>query len=267
MGENLRSLVIRLAGPLQSWGGHSRFNRRDTTTEPTKSGIVGLLAAAHGLRRQDPIEDLVALTLGVRTDQPGTMLRDYHTVSDRRGRPLLSAAVGSKGSQKPTSPAKYTHVTHRFYLQDAVFLAAVSGPEELLHTLADALRRPGFPLALGRRSCPPTLPLVINPPSPDTGSLWSGNPLTVLRAVPWQPSESHRASVARRSDAPATVDLPITVDDPSGDDLRSDVPVSFDPYLRTFASRRVRQHWATLPTGAESGGAPAAHDPFALLGW
>jgi CRISPR system Cascade subunit CasD len=259
--------VIRLAGPLQSWGGRSRFNRRDTAAEPTKSGLVGLLAAARGLRRQDPIEDLVALTLGVRTDQPGTMLRDYHTVSDHRGRPLLSAAVGGKGSQKPTSPAKYTHVTHRFYLQDAVFLAAVSGDEELLQTLADALRRPGFPLALGRRSCPPTLPLVIDPPSQGVGPLWNGDPLSVLRAVPWQPSETYRASVVKRRDAPGTVDLPITVDDPSGDDLRSDVPVSFDPYRRSFASRRVRQHWATLPTGAESDGSPAAHDPFALLGW
>jgi len=106
------TLVLRLAGPLQSWGGHSQFNRRETAGEPSKSGIVGLLAAAQGRRRQDPIEDLLHLQLGVRTDQPGSLLRDYHTVSDYRGRPLLSAMVGGKGTQKPTS--KHTHVTERF---------------------------------------------------------------------------------------------------------------------------------------------------------
>ncbi len=63
-------LVLRLAGPMQSWGGRSQFNRRDTLTEPTKSGLIGLLAAAQGRRRQDSIEDLLGLTFGVRTDQP-----------------------------------------------------------------------------------------------------------------------------------------------------------------------------------------------------
>src|SRR5262249_17280939 len=147
-----RCLVLRLAGPLQSWGGQSQFNRRDTLNEPTKSGVIGLLAAAHGLRRQDPIETMLALTFGVRTDRPGTILRDYQTVSTLDRTPLLSAQVNAKGGQKRTSPPKETHITSRFYLQDAVFVAAVSGPDELLNTLAQALRQPAFPLALGRRS-------------------------------------------------------------------------------------------------------------------
>jgi CRISPR system Cascade subunit CasD len=276
---NTYSLVLRLAGPLQSWGSQSQFNRRDTATEPTKSGVLGLLAAAKGLRRQDPIEPLLHLSFGVRTDHPGTLLRDYHTVSDHRGRPLLSAAVNAKGVQKPTSPAKHTHVTHRYYLQDAVFIAAVSGELDLLHNLYTAVRSPAFPLALGRRSCPPAQPLLVQPSDESasglrdlddpTAGLWPGDVLAALQHVPWQARHSRAAIQALRirGGNVSTIDLPITADDPDGNDLRTDVPRSFDPLHRSFTTRRVRQHWANLPTGVEDGGGAGTHDPFALLGW
>lgn len=153
-------LVLRLAAPLQSWGGPSRYNRRDTHAQPTKSGILGLLAAAQGRPRQVGLTDLLGLRLGVRVDQPGTLLRDYHTVSDHRGLPLPAAKVDAKGVQKKTSPAKPTGVTQRYYLQDAVFTAALHGPTPLLEDLDHALRQPAFPLSLGRRSCPPPAPSV-----------------------------------------------------------------------------------------------------------
>ncbi|MCM0674871.1 type I-E CRISPR-associated protein Cas5/CasD [Micromonospora phytophila] len=269
MTDNTCCLVLRLAGPLQSWGGRGQFNRRDTLDEPTKSGILGLLAAAQGLRRQDSIADLLGLSLGVRTDQPGSLLRDYHTVSDHRGRPLPSASVNARGVQKPTSPAKYTHVTHRFYLQDAVFVAAVSGPVDLLRALADALRNPAFPLALGRRSCPPTIPLLLTPDKTDRvdrEAIWAGRTLDVLGQVPWQASDRHRSSRFRRDGRPPSVDLPVTVDDEDGSEVRVDVPHSFDPLHRGFNTRRVRQEWVRVPTGWPDTG-QTDHDPFALLGW
>ena len=43
------TLLLRLVGPMQSWGTTSRFDQRDTGKEPSKSGIVGLLAAAMGI--------------------------------------------------------------------------------------------------------------------------------------------------------------------------------------------------------------------------
>lgn len=257
-------LVLRLAGPLQSWGSASQFNRRATAAEPTKSGIVGLLAAAQGRRRSDPIEDLVGLRLAVRTDRGGSLLRDYHTVSDYRNQPLPSARTGPQGRQRPTSPAKNTAVTQRFYLQDAVFVAALAGPTPLLEALAEALTRPQFPLALGRRSCPPTQPLLLRPPPPG-GVLWPGPLDIVLTTVPWQ------AAPPRNPTATAPT-LPVTLDDPNGSDLRPDTPTGFDHHTRAFTTRRVRQVWVTLvngdePTDAPAGSAPAAHDPFALLGW
>lgn len=269
-------LVLRLAGPLQSWGLRSSFNRRETNAEPTKSGVIGLLAAAAGLSREDPLDDLVPLRLGVRVDQAGTLLRDYHTVSDYRGRPLLQSGVNAKGVQRPTSPVKHTHVTVRYYLQDAVFVAGVAGPRALVHTLDHAVRAPAFPLALGRRSCPPTQPVSLG--------VHEGDLAAVLEAQPWQASRRARDRIVRRRQRergdprqapPARIDLPATVEDPAGDDVLHDVPVSFDPRARAFTERRVRHCWMHVPTGfpqaddAESGTPDdgTAHDPFALLGW
>ena len=50
-------LLLRLAGPMQSWGVESRFTVRDTGLEPSKSGVVGLLCAALGRRRDADIAD------------------------------------------------------------------------------------------------------------------------------------------------------------------------------------------------------------------
>ncbi|MBF6357022.1 type I-E CRISPR-associated protein Cas5/CasD [Nocardia higoensis] len=73
-------LLLRLAGPLQSWGSRSRFAHRDTDLRPTKSGVIGLCAAAMGLDRADPLGPLAELRFGVRADRPGTVIRDYQTV-------------------------------------------------------------------------------------------------------------------------------------------------------------------------------------------
>ncbi|MEU4834133.1 type I-E CRISPR-associated protein Cas5/CasD [Streptosporangium sp. NPDC023615] len=255
------TLVLRLGGPLQSWGDRSVFNRRDTRPEPTKSGVLGLLAAAAGRDREEPPGELLQLRMGVRVDQPGTLLRDYHTVSDYRGRPLPQAGVSAKGVQKLTSPAKHTHITQRFYLQDAIFLAALQGPAPLVQALAEAVRHPAFPLALGRRSCVPTQPLFL---------AVREEPLEeVLRTEPWQAGQSAKDLLVRtRRARPATVDLPVTLDDPDGPDSLNDVPQSFAPRTRRFVSRRIRHTWVSLPTGFPHPDAAAdGHDPFALLGW
>lgn len=85
-------LLIRLAAPLQSWGVASRFWQRDTHSRPTKSGVIGMCAAALGLPRepppdtpeQDPLAELAPLLFGVRADHPGTPVRDFHTVGAGR---------------------------------------------------------------------------------------------------------------------------------------------------------------------------------------
>lgn len=135
-------LLLRLAAPLQSWGCGSKFNIRSTEREPTKSGVIGMIAAALGIKRDEPekLRPLSELRFGIRVEREGKLLRDFHMVSCLK---------------KPD-------VTERYYLQDAVFLAALeSEDKDYLNSLAKALQNPVYPLYLGRRSCPPTLPVVV----------------------------------------------------------------------------------------------------------
>lgn len=253
-------LVLRLAGPLQSWGNQSQFNRRETFNYPTKSGVIGLLAAADGRRREDTIADLLELRFGIRVDQEGIILRDYHTVSDDLG--LRTANVNKKGTQdrKPDR----TNVTARYYLQDAVFVAVVEGPEPLLQGLGDAIRHPQFPLALGRRACPPTQPIVLGVPESET-LLWDADLTAVLATVAWQASFVYR----RKARVGSTARLLFAVDDPNGADRLADVPTTFSHQDRRFTVRSVTHGWVDVATGVEEPeqGRNPIHDPLALLGW
>lgn len=84
------TLLLRLAGPLQAWGYDSKFETRRTGREPTKSGVTGLLAAALGRKRDEAIDDLLALHFGVRVDKEGELLHDYHTVQMKSGKTYVT---------------------------------------------------------------------------------------------------------------------------------------------------------------------------------
>ena len=189
---------------------------------PSKSGIVGLLAAAQGLRRTDPLEELLGLRLAVRTEQPGRIERDFQTAA----RP---------GEHTPVS------VSTRSYLTDAVFLAAVEGDRAVLEGLQEALRRPHYPLYLGRRSCPPVGRV--------EHGLHEGDAVEVLRREPW-----HAAGWFRRSCTEPEVSLDLVADSRDADhrgaeddppwppELVRDEPVSFDPRHRQWEWRSVQRH-------------------------
>src|SRR5690554_4789028 len=112
------TLLMRLTGPMQAWGLQSRFSIRDTAREPTMSGVVGLVCAALGRPREDPLDDLAALRLGVRVDREGAVRRDYHTAMD-----VVKASAKIKPG-RPISEAdlKETEPSERFYLADAWFI-------------------------------------------------------------------------------------------------------------------------------------------------
>lgn len=144
----MATLLLRLQGPLQSWGTTSRFDERDTQLEPSKSGVVGLLCAALGRDRREPVDDLAALRMGVRIDREGVPMRDYQTATG-----VLIAGTGKADEGR-------TVVSPRFYLADAVFLVGLEGPDvALLRRLQAALRAPVWPLALGRKSFAPAGPV------------------------------------------------------------------------------------------------------------
>ncbi|MER7413088.1 type I-E CRISPR-associated protein Cas5/CasD [Streptomyces cacaoi] len=189
-------LLIRLAGPLQSWGLNGRFAHRDTHNRPTKSGVIGLCAAALGLARDEPLGELAEVLFGVRADRPGTPLRDYHTVgggdfplrprdllTDHRravkatspparrepapfgqaeleawyGSPKYVAADPESGALVSGQVRRHPLVTERWYLADAAFLVGLEHSDTaLLEHIAHALENPKRLLWLGRKSCPPS---------------------------------------------------------------------------------------------------------------
>lgn len=237
-----QALVLRLAGPLQSWGDSSRFAHRGTRQEPTKSGILGLIAAAQGRRRVDPIEDLVRLGYGVRVDQPGRLIRDFQTA-------------------KRHDSGKALPLSYRYYLGDAVFVAAIAGDRALLEGVAEAIASPAFPLYLGRRSCPPSLPLVLG--------IRDGDPRSVLRDEPWHASAWHMHRT--RSER---VTLEIFRDalgpDEIGETVR-DVPLSFSQERREYGWRTVVREQGDRPNpeyrpGSRDPDDAPEHDALAALG-
>jgi CRISPR system Cascade subunit CasD len=162
-------LLLRLEGPLQSWGTRSRWDVRDTGDEPTKSGVIGLLGCALGYGRGD--ERLLqldkAVRFGVRVENPGRKVTDYQTVTD-----FLPTAMGSyklSGSKTISSLEKAresgepaTIISPRDYLEDAAFLVGLearNGNESLLESAAHAVQNPRWPLYLGRKCCVPSRPL------------------------------------------------------------------------------------------------------------
>lgn len=141
------TLLMRLQGPLQSWGTTSRFDERDTQLEPSKSGVLGLVCAALGRDRSEPVGDLAALRMGVRVDREGVPMRDYQTATG------VLIATGKADLRR-------TVVSPRYYLADAAFLIGLEGEDEdLLTRIHNALRAPVWPLALGRKSFVPGLPV------------------------------------------------------------------------------------------------------------
>jgi CRISPR system Cascade subunit CasD len=143
----MATLLMRLQGPLQSWGTTSRFDERDTQLEPSKSGVLGLVCAALGRDRSEPLDDLAALRMGVRVDREGVPMRDYQTATG------VLIATGKADLRR-------TVVSPRFYLADAAFLVGLEGEDaSLLGRIHDALRAPVWPLALGRKSFVPGMPV------------------------------------------------------------------------------------------------------------
>jgi CRISPR system Cascade subunit CasD len=129
---------------------------RDTASEPTKSGVIGILGCALGIRTDEELCQIsLRLRMGVRCDRPGTLLVDYHTVGGGYDRPALLTA---EGKPKISSGVPHTEETWRYYLCDASFLVALQGETNLIQCLAEAVQAPHWVFYLGRKSCPPSRP-------------------------------------------------------------------------------------------------------------
>lgn len=222
----MTGLLLRLAGPMQSWGDHSAFTERDTNPFPTRSGLIGLFAAALGRRRGQPVDDLAALGITVRVDRPGTLMQDFHTIGG--GLPRAQTVMTAEGKRRPEGQT--TIVSRRYYLADAVFTVAVTGPTATVTMVADALANPVWAPFLGRRSCPAEAPLLLRWPATDpVAELHTALPLA-----------------RKHPETGDTVGVDFVYEQAPSADVEGasrhsliDVPLDFHPQRRRYLSRSV----------------------------
>ena len=230
----MSTLLIRLAGPMQSWGTQSRFSVRDTGMEPSKSGVVGLLCAALGRSRSESVDDLASLRMGVRVDFEGTLMRDYQTAggAHRKGELYgVARASGQKGDPVTSS---------RYYLADADFLVGLQGNDDLLKLLESSLLTPRWQLYLGRKALVPGSPVYI------LDGLRTETTLEdALVSYPWPRWD---APELRRERLPDALRFVLESSSASDGETRMDQPLGAAFEHRRFGLRRILTEFRVLGT-------------------
>lgn len=176
-------LILKLQGPMQSWGEHTFEGKRPSGNFPTRSALLGLLGACLGIRRNEAgrlqqLADSVVFAVrkeerfrirhdGRKTSLPIIKATDYHTVRDAR-----EDYSGLKSHE--------TIQTWREYLFDAAYTVAVWNTDVATMSLVEleqAVKSPHFTPYLGRRSCPLSRPLFET-------SFSAANACAALRMIP-----------------------------------------------------------------------------------
>ncbi len=166
-------LAFTLHAPLAAFGAVAVGERRPSWDRPGRTAVLGLVAAALGIDRGDEAAHMAlhaGYGMAVRTDAPGRLLADYHTVQ---------VPLAQRGRRHPTranelsTPGLSTILTRREYRTDAVHTVALwerpSAPHAL-EALQAALLHPAYVLYLGRKGCPLGLPLgprLLDAPGPE----------------------------------------------------------------------------------------------------
>ena len=220
----MKTILLKFSGPLQSYGTSSHFQTRYTDYYPSKSAVLGLLAACLGYRRneEEKLRELSTLKFAVRIDQQGSLLKDYHIV-----------ITDKEIVEKPQ-----TYVTNRYYLEDALFVVAISGMDELIDALIKAIRSPYFQPFMGRRSLPVPVDFFLGESAEDI--------LNSLRNLPWQAAPWYKKKKAKEKQGVGErISLEVYADAEifkegqiSKLKLRRDVPISFSQKGRQFAFRQ-----------------------------
>ena len=244
-------LLLRLSAPMQSWGVMSRFSRRDTGKEPSKSGVIGLLCAALGISRDEANTEnpffarLIKLKMGVRVIREGVLQSDYHTAQN-----IAKADGGTKDTELST----------RFYLADADFVVGLEGEDlETLEAVQTALQNPKWQLFLGRKAFVPDLPVyfregvltIENSDESLKDFLQSDELNQILQKFDEEFGRQLKGNQPRRR--------LIIEDNEKGTETRQDVPLSFAE--RRFTNRRVRTEFISNK-GEKSNGTLSDEDDF-----
>jgi CRISPR system Cascade subunit CasD len=219
-------LLMRLCGPMQSWGTQSRFSVRDSDREPSKSGVIGMICCALGRDRNESLNDFNDLRMGIRVDKEGKIELDFHTVggapSKEDGKPegVFRAGGGVK---------REGIVSKRYYLADAEFLVGLEGDVQFLKKIHYALANPKWPLFLGRKAFIPSLPVYV----PD-GLIEGESLIDVLKDYPLRVKTPNEKKIR----------IILETNDPKSE-TRNDVPISFEN--RRFSTRQIQNIFIKSP--------------------
>lgn len=229
------TLFLRLEGPLQAWGDRSsKYVFRRTSPAPTKSGVIGMILAAMGIDRDRAkaecwLDRLSQLTMGVRVDRPGWIWWDYHTVGAGTGNLTAEGKVKITASTGEIE----TLVTWRQFLCDASFLVALQADDkdlgELIAQAEEALHNPVWTIYLGRKCCPPSMPILLPQREREQQPERFGSLKEALTWVPyqrrWEEDEVPQELTLYLEWRP-TPEQPTAPEDA---ELWYDVPLSFSP--------------------------------------
>ncbi len=211
----MKTILLKFSGPMQSWGTDSHFEVRHTDVYPSKSAVIGIVAASLGYRRDedDKIQKLNELHFAVRIDQQGNLLRDYH----------IARKYKNDGKEDRT------YVTNRYYLEDAVFIVALSHEDDdYVNEIEKGLRMPYFQTFMGRRSLPMCADFILDVVDDDV--------IETLKSYEWQAAKWYQKKYSRdMSNLEVYADSDLL--SAKAYAFRKDRVISFSPKERKFSGR------------------------------
>lgn len=242
----MKTILLKLAGPLQSWGTRANFEIRHTDYYPSKSAVLGLLLGAMGIRREDTSETIDvfnALDFAIRVEQPGELLKDYH----------IARSYESNGS------LLQTYVTERYYLEDAVFLAALGSENgAVIAEIEHALKYPHFQPFMGRRSCPVPADFFLG--------VFEEGVIEILQTYPWQAASWFKKKQRHDPKYHTFVYADSHLLQQAARKRRKDKSVSFSQKNRQFQYRFESEVSVLLENPLYQGSTKDEHDALAAIG-
>lgn len=222
--NRLKTLLLKFAGPLQSWGTDSKFETRYTDFYPSKSAVIGMIAASFGYRRDEDekIKQLNDLDFAVRVDQRGNLLRDYQIAT----------------AYKPDGRFERNYVTNRYYLEDAIFVVAIGGEDDFIDKIEQSLRNPYFQTFFGKRSNPINPDFILD--KTNQGVVES------LENISWQAGNWYKKEYKNKSRLELEVYIDGDLIKESVSKFRKDRVESFSQKHRQFGYRGEKRYVVTL---------------------
>ena len=167
-------LMITLAAPRASFAGPAPGGIRGTEHAPTRSVLLGLVAAALGIKQSDSEGHRTlsaTLVFATRVEQDGALELDYHTTQVGKKTDLKKRVLYTRHDELdlPRSDLS-TILSERSYRCDYRATSAICRLDDDktdLERIQNALRKPKWTLYLGRKCSPlawPLAPVLIDAP-------------------------------------------------------------------------------------------------------